>query len=66
MGYICPSYGEGLPEDTPCPCEMGDDWTTMSRSGFPSYRTTMSKRSSASYWLPRSVRRFPAALRRTM
>jgi predicted RNA-binding Zn-ribbon protein involved in translation (DUF1610 family) len=23
MGYICPSCGEGLPEDTPCPCEMG-------------------------------------------
>ncbi len=25
MGYICPSCGEGLPEDTPCPCEMGYD-----------------------------------------
>ena len=25
MGYICPSCGEGLPEDTPCPCEMGDE-----------------------------------------
>lgn len=23
MGYICPSCGEGLPEDTPCPCTMG-------------------------------------------
>ena len=25
MGYVCPSCGEGLPEDTPCPCEMGYD-----------------------------------------
>ena len=25
MGHICPSCGEGLPEDTPCPCEMGYD-----------------------------------------
>lgn len=25
MGYICPSCGEGLPEDTPCPCTMGPD-----------------------------------------
>ena len=23
MGYICPSCGEGLPEDTECPCTMG-------------------------------------------
>ena len=22
MGYICPDCGEGLPEDTPCPCTM--------------------------------------------
>jgi hypothetical protein len=25
MGYICPSCGEGLPEDTPCPCTMSVD-----------------------------------------
>jgi hypothetical protein len=25
MGYICPNCGEGLPEDTPCPCPMGPD-----------------------------------------
>jgi hypothetical protein len=25
MGYICPYCGEGLPEDTPCPCTMGPD-----------------------------------------
>jgi hypothetical protein len=25
MGYICPNCGEGLPEDTPCPCTMGPD-----------------------------------------
>jgi hypothetical protein len=25
MGYICPSCGEGLPEDTLCPCTMGPD-----------------------------------------
>jgi hypothetical protein len=25
MGYICPHCGEGLPEDTPCPCAMGPD-----------------------------------------
>ncbi len=25
MGYICPHCGEGLPEDTPCPCTMGPD-----------------------------------------
>ena len=25
MGYICPDCGEGLPEDTPCPCTMGPD-----------------------------------------
>ncbi len=25
MGYICPDCGEGLPEDTPCPCTMEDD-----------------------------------------
>lgn len=26
MGYICPDCGEGLPDDTPCPCTMaGDD-----------------------------------------
>jgi hypothetical protein len=25
MGYICPDCGEGLPEDTPCPCTMGLD-----------------------------------------
>jgi hypothetical protein len=23
MGYICAHCGEGLPEDTPCPCTMG-------------------------------------------
>ncbi len=25
MGYICPYCGEGLPEDTLCPCTMGPD-----------------------------------------
>ena len=25
MGYICPYCGEGLPEDTPCPCTIGSD-----------------------------------------
>lgn len=25
MGYICPHCGEGLPEDTECPCTMGPD-----------------------------------------
>jgi hypothetical protein len=26
MGYICPNCGEGLPEDTLCPCTMGPDY----------------------------------------
>lgn len=25
MGYICPNCGEGLPEDSPCPCTMSYD-----------------------------------------
>jgi hypothetical protein len=23
VGYVCPDCGEGLPDDTPCPCTMG-------------------------------------------
>ena len=31
MGYMCPSCGEGLPDEEMCPCLADDDWVSPGR-----------------------------------